>query len=65
MRAALTPIVRPGDPTRAAIFAARPLHDRPAVRQCVRCGSLAVGWLVLALYGLFLASAGFGLGGLA
>ncbi len=64
-RAAVAPVVHEGDPTRSAIDAARPLHARPAVRRFARSVAAAVAWLVLALYGLFLASAGSVLGGLA
>jgi hypothetical protein len=56
--------VRQGDPTRAAIDAARPLPAREGVRRAVRSVVAAVAWLVLALYGLFLASTGSVLGGL-
>ena len=54
-----------GDPTRAAIDAARPLHARPAVRRFARSAVAAVAWLILALYGLVLAQTGAILVGLA
>jgi hypothetical protein len=53
-----------GDPTRAAIDAARPVHARAGVRRAVRSTAAAVAWLVLALYGLFLASTGSVIGAL-
>ena len=57
-REAVAPAAHPGDPTRSAIDAARPVHERPAVRRFARSVTAAVAWLVLALYGLFLVSAG-------
>ena len=57
-REAVAPAAHPGDPTRSAIDAARPVHERPAVRRFARSVAAAVAWLVLALYGLFLVSAG-------
>ena len=64
-RAALVPAVRDGDPTRSAIDATRPLHARVGLRRAVRSVAAAVAWLVLALYGLFLAQTGMILGGVA
>lgn len=64
-RDALVPAVRDGDPTRAALDATRPLHARAAVRRAIRAVAAAVAWLVLALYGLFLAQTGLIHGGLA
>jgi hypothetical protein len=57
-RDSLAPLARAGDPTRAALEAARPLVDRPRVRRAVRHVALAIGWLLAALYGLFLVSTG-------
>ena len=57
-RQALGPLVHDGEPTRTAIEAARPLQDRFRVRLFVRRVAAAVGWLVVALYGLYLASVG-------
>jgi hypothetical protein len=62
-RDAATPAVHDGDPTRLAIDAARPLLARPAVRRHVRSLVVSLSWLALALYGIFLVSAGSGLGG--
>jgi hypothetical protein len=64
-RDALVPAVRDGDPTRAALDATRPLHARPGIRRAVRSVAAAVAWLVLALYGLYLAQTGMILGGVA
>ena len=57
-RAALMPLVREGDPTRTLIDATRPVHARTRVRVMARNVLLAVGWLTLAMYGLFLATLG-------
>jgi len=57
-REAMLPLLREGDPTRAAIDASRPVHERAGLRQTVRSVVAAVTWLVLALYGLYLASTG-------
>ncbi len=58
-RSALVPLVREGDPTRTLIDATRPVHARTRVRVMVRHVLLALGWLTLAMYGLFLATAAF------
>ena len=57
-RTALAPLVREGDPTRTLVEAGRPLHARTRVRIAVRQVAVAVGWLTVALYGLYLAAAG-------
>lgn len=57
-RAALLPLVRDGDPTRTLIDAARPVHARTRVRVMARHVVVAVGWLTLAMYGLFLTTVG-------
>jgi len=62
-REAMLPLVREGDPTRVAIDASRPIHERAGLRQTVRSVVAAVAWLVLALYGLVLASTGSVVGG--
>ena len=56
-RAAL-PLVREGDPTRTLIDASRPVHARTRVRVMARNVALAIGWLTLGMYGLFLATVG-------
>jgi hypothetical protein len=57
-RQALAPLVHDGEPTRTAIEAARPPHARFRVRQVARRVVAAVGWMIVALYGLFLIQAG-------
>ena len=57
-REALAPLVHAGDPTRSAIEAARPVHARFRVRLFARRVAIAAGWLVVALYGLYLIQAG-------
>lgn len=58
-RAALLPLVRDGDPTRSLIEATRPLHARARVRLAVRHVGLAMVWLTIAMYGMYLATVGF------
>jgi len=53
-RQAVGPLVHDGDPTRTAIEATRRITDRPRVRLFARRLALALGWLVVAMYGLFL-----------
>ncbi len=62
-RDAVTPAVHDGDPTRSAIDGARPLLARRAARRFARSLAVAAVWLALALYGVFLVSAGTILGG--
>lgn len=57
-REAISPLVHAGEPTRTAIEATRPLLARPRVRLFVRRLSISIGWIAIALYGLFLASVG-------
>jgi hypothetical protein len=57
-RTALVPLLREGDPTRTLVEAGRPLHARTRVRLAVRHVLVAVGWLTVALYGMYLATAG-------
>ncbi len=64
-RDVISPTGRQSDPTRSAIDAAQPLRARIAVRRFARSAAFAVGLLVLALYGLFLASTGPLVGSLA
>jgi hypothetical protein len=63
-RDAIAPAAHPGDPTRVTIDASRPPHPSSAARRFARSAAVAIGWLVLALYGLFLASTGSVVGGL-
>jgi len=53
-RAVVAPLVHPGDATRAAVEATRPVAERLRVRQAARNLVAAIAWLVIALYGLFL-----------
>jgi hypothetical protein len=57
-RAALLPLVRDGDPTRSLIEAARPIHARVRLRLAVRHLLFALVWLVVAMYGMYLATVG-------
>jgi hypothetical protein len=52
-RHALAPLAHQGDPTRAAIEAMRPLPFRPKVRTVVTRALVSMGWLAIALYGLY------------
>jgi hypothetical protein len=57
-RSALMPLVREGDPTRTLIEATRPVYSRGRVRMALRNVGVALLWLCVAMYGLFLATAG-------
>jgi type IV secretory pathway TrbF-like protein len=57
-RSALVPLVREGDPTRRLIEATRPVHVRTRVRVVARNVALSLGWMVVAMYGLYLATVG-------
>ena len=59
-RATLVPLQSGGDPTRALVEAAQPVHARARVRAAAHNVLLAVLWLAVALYGLFLATVGVG-----
>ena len=61
-RSALMPLVRDGDPTRALVETARPFHARSRVRFAARQVLLAVLWLCVAMYGLYLLTVGLGTG---
>jgi hypothetical protein len=61
-RAALVPLLREGDETRTLIESARPLHARTRVRLAARHVLLAIGWLTVAMYGMYLATAGVAVG---
>ncbi len=61
-RSAMLPLLREGDPTRTLVEAGRPLHARTRVRLAVRHVLLAVGWLTVAMYGLYLATVGTAVG---
>ena len=57
-RSAILPLVREGDPTRSLIDATRPLHSRTRVRTAARNVAIALGWIVVSMYGVFLATVG-------
>ena len=57
-RAVLLPLAREGDPTRSLVEATRPVHARSRVRAAVRNVLLAVGWLSVAMYGMYLVTVG-------
>jgi hypothetical protein len=57
-RSALMPLVRDGDPTRTLVDATRPLHARVRLRVAVRHVLLAMAWLAIAMYGMYLATVG-------
>ena len=59
-RAALVPLLREGEPTRALVDASRPVHARVRVRVAARNVLVAVTWLAVAMYGLVLATVGMG-----
>ncbi len=56
-RQAVAPVAHDGDPTRAAIDASRPWTQRPRVRAFARNALVSIGWIAIAMYGLFLVSA--------
>ena len=62
-RAAMLPLVRDGEPTRTLIDARRPLHERTRVRLAARQVVIAVAWLSIALYGMYLATVGAAMAG--
>jgi hypothetical protein len=57
-RLVLAPIVHDGDPTRAALEAAQPILARARVRRAARSLVTSLGWLAVAMYGLFLVATG-------
>jgi hypothetical protein len=57
-RSALVPLSRDGDETRSRIEASRPVHDRPRVRVAARHVVIALIWIMVAMYGMFLLTAG-------
>jgi hypothetical protein len=61
-REALGPIVHEGDPTRTALEAGQPMLARARVRLFLRRVALALAWLIVAGYGLYLVVAGLELG---
>jgi hypothetical protein len=61
-RSAVGSFVHAAGSSRPPTDAGRPVRVPTAVRRTLRSVVLAVGWLMVALYGLFLASAGAVLG---
>ena len=61
-REALAPLAHEGDPTRTAIESTRPFHARPRVQLFARRLAVSIGWLLVAMYGLYLVVVGQGLG---
>jgi hypothetical protein len=57
-RIALAPLIHDGDPTRTAIEANQPFLARPRVRRVAGSLGLSIGWLAVAMYGLYLAASG-------
>jgi hypothetical protein len=57
-RGALLPLLREGEPTRTLIEAGRPIHARSRVRVALRRIAISIGWLAIALYGMYLATVG-------
>jgi hypothetical protein len=57
-RRAVLPLVRDGEPTRRLIESSRPVYARARVRSSARSTATAVAWLLVAAYGLFLATVG-------
>ena len=53
-RLVMAPLVHTGDATRTAVEATQPLAERARVRRAARSLLVAVGWLLFAMYGLFL-----------
>jgi len=58
VREALGPIVHEGDLTRSAVDAGRPLLGRYRVRLFARRVAVALTWLAVALYGIYLVAVG-------
>ena len=61
-REALAPLVHDGEPTRTAIDASRPVYGRMRVRLFARRLVISVGWVTVAMYGLYLLTVGLGMG---
>jgi hypothetical protein len=56
-REAVAPLVHPGDQTRSRVEATQPLPLRPRAGLFARRVAFSVGWLLVAMYGLFLVAA--------
>jgi hypothetical protein len=57
-RTALLPLVRDGEPTRTLVERTQSPLARGRVRLALRHVLLAVAWLAVAMYGLYLATSG-------
>jgi hypothetical protein len=57
-RRAFVPLARDGEPTRHLIESSRPVYARASIKASARSTATAVAWLVVAAYGLFLATVG-------
>ena len=57
-RHALSSLARNGDPTREGIDARRPILVQSRVRRFFRPVTASILWLAIAMYGLFMVSAG-------
>jgi hypothetical protein len=53
-REVLGPLVHEGDPTRRAIDDTRPIHERERIRRMATRVAGSLGWLAVAMYGLYL-----------
>ena len=56
-RDVVAPLAHPGEPTRSAVEATQPFHERARVRRAARSLLVAIAWLGVAMYGLFLVAA--------
>jgi hypothetical protein len=61
-REAIAPLAHAGEPTRTAIEATRPLLARSRVRLFARRVAVSLGWIAIAIYGLYLLSVGLEMG---
>ena len=53
-RAVVAPLAHPGEPTRTAVEATQPVLERARVRRAARSVVVALAWLMVAMYGLFM-----------
>ena len=61
VRDALGPIVHDGEPTRTQVESSWPIYRRSRVRRFARRVVVSIGWLSIAMYGLFMVTVGAGL----
>ena len=57
-RLVLAPVVHDGEPTRTALEATQQVLARARVRRAARNLVTSLGWLAVAMYGLFLVATG-------